>query len=62
MKNKDQALKWYQTQKIKDTEELEREKKQLIDNIKKIKKTEMFADKKEKLTIWQRIKTVLMGI
>lgn len=62
MKNKDQALKWYQTQKIKDTEELEREKKQLIDNIKKIKKTEMFADKKEKLTIWQRIKKVLMGI
>jgi len=62
MKDKQQALNWFQTQTNKDNQELEREKKQLIENLKKIKKEELFSVKKEKLTVWQRIKKVLMGI
>lgn len=62
MKDKQQALNWFQTQKIKDNQDLEREKSQLIEDLKKIKKEELFSNKKEKLTLWQRIKKVLMGI
>jgi len=45
----------------KDKLELEREKNSIINQIKKIKKEEIFEKKIEKLTLWQRIKKVLMG-
>jgi hypothetical protein len=41
----------------KDNKDLEVDKKKLINQIKTVKKEELF--KKEKLTIWQRIKKVL---
>jgi hypothetical protein len=44
----------------KDKLDLEREKQQLIQQIKKTKKEDLIP-KKEKLTLWQRIKKVLMG-
>jgi hypothetical protein len=44
----------------KDNIELENEKKKFLDEIKKFKKEEMFP-KPKKLTLWQRIKKVLMN-
>jgi hypothetical protein len=41
--------------------ELEREKLELIKQIKKIKKEEIIQPKLKKLTIWQRLIKVLMG-
>jgi hypothetical protein len=50
---------WLQNEVKKDQESLEREKKDFIQQIKKIKKEELLPVKKEKLSLWQRIKTVL---
>ena len=47
----------------RDTIELETEKIKLIEQIKKIKKEDILKPKtKEKITLWKRIKKVLMGI
>jgi hypothetical protein len=46
---------------IKDKIILEQEKSKLIDNIKKLKKEDILPKPPEKLTLWQRIKKVLMG-
>lgn len=61
-KNKlEQHLNWLENQKRNDELDLEREKQQLIQQIKKLKKEELLPEKPKKLTIWQRIKKVLMG-
>jgi hypothetical protein len=44
----------------KDKIELENEKKRLVESIKNIKKTEIIVPE-EKLTLWKRIRKVLMG-
>lgn len=44
----------------KDKLDLEKDKKELIDSIKQLKKTEIIKPK-EKLTLWKRIKKVLMN-
>jgi hypothetical protein len=46
---------------IKDRLELDREKLDLIKNIKQLKKENILPKKPEKLTLWNRIKKVLMG-
>jgi hypothetical protein len=47
----------------KDTNDLENEKKKFIDQIKKFRKEEIIKFKKEtKVTLWSRIKKVLLGI
>jgi hypothetical protein len=40
---------------------VETEKNKLIQQIKQLKKEELLPEKPKKLTIWQRIKKVLMG-
>ena len=52
---------WYNNEIEKDKLELEFEKKQFIDEIKKIKKEEIFPKpkKEEKLTLCKRIKKTL---
>jgi hypothetical protein len=45
----------------KDKKELDREKEQFIQQIKKLKKEEIVPKPKNKLTIWQRLMKVLMG-
>jgi hypothetical protein len=44
----------------KDKLELEQEKLKFIEEIKKVKKEDLLP-KKQKLSIWQRLKKVLMG-
>jgi hypothetical protein len=45
----------------KDEEQTNIEKLELIKEIKKLKKEDILPQKPKKLTIWQRIKKVLMG-
>jgi hypothetical protein len=60
MKNKSEQIKWLTKEVNRDNIELENEKKKFLDEIKKFKKEEMFP-KPKKLTLWQRIKKVLMN-
>ena len=52
-------LNWLESEKLKDNREIENTKKKYIDELRKIKKEELFTIPK-KLTLWQRIKKVLM--
>lgn len=64
MKKKSTQLKWLETQMVKDRIELDKEKQELINQIKKMKREDVLPQKKEpeKLTIWEKIKKVLMGL
>jgi hypothetical protein len=55
-------LNWYQTEIEKDKLETDRQKEEFAKKIKGLKKEDIFEDKIKKLTLWQRIKKVLMGI
>jgi|688.fasta_scaffold1087956_2 hypothetical protein len=60
MKTKQEnQMEWLQNEVKKDQENLEREKLNFIQQIKKLKKEELLPIKKEKISLWQRIKTVL---
>lgn len=61
MKNKSQQLEWLEKEIRKDEMFVETEKNKLIQQIKKLKKEELLPEKPNKLTLWQRIKKVLMG-
>ena len=61
MKKNLQQLEWLQSEIIKDKIILDQEKSKLIDNIKKLKKEDILPKPPKKLTLWQRIKKVLMG-
>jgi hypothetical protein len=53
-------LNWYEKELMKDKNELDREKNELIKKIKGLKKEDI-VPKQEKLSLWKRIKKVLMG-
>ena len=55
-----QLLNWLNSEKLKDQRELDNNKKKLINDIKKIKKEEIFP-KPKKLTLWQKIKIIVLG-
>ena len=59
MKNKETQIQWLQNEVKKDKEELEREKLNFIENIKKIKKEDILKKETKKLTLWRRILKVL---
>ncbi len=62
MKNKLNQIDWLNKQIEKDKNELETDKLKFINEIKNTKKENIITTpKKEKLTIWQRLKKVLMG-
>jgi hypothetical protein len=61
MKNKLEQINWLKTQIHKDNKELDNEKSKFIELIKKSKKEDLIPVKEKKLTLWQRIKKVLMG-
>jgi hypothetical protein len=48
--------------KDKDRRELENEKNSLINDIKKIKKEDILPPPPKKLTLWQKLKRVLLGL
>lgn len=59
MKDKQSQINWLKSEFEKDEKELTREKEELIKKIKKYKKEDIIP-KKPKLTIWKRIKMILM--
>jgi len=61
MKNKLIQTEWLFNEIQKDEEQTNIEKLELIKEIKKLKKEDILPQKPKKLTIWQRIKKVLMG-
>ena len=56
----EKVLNWLTSEKNKDDRELEREKKLFIQQIKKIEKDDLFP-KQKKLTLWQKIKILILG-
>jgi hypothetical protein len=63
MMDNQKILDWYQKELEKDSIQIENDKKKFANSIKKLKKQDIFiSEKTEKLTIWKRIKKVLMGI
>jgi hypothetical protein len=62
MKKKSQQIDWLQNEITKDKKELDKDKELFINQIKNLKKEDICLSKKqEKLSIWQRIKKVIMG-
>ena len=62
MKDTEKILNWYNKELKKDKVEVEKFKKDFINTIKNVDKNQMFTNpKEEKLTLWQRLKKVLMG-
>ena len=56
----EQALDWLKSEIEKDKMELENDKLKFIETIKTMPKTEIITPKK-KLTLWQKIKKVLLA-
>lgn len=54
-------LNWLDKEKKKDKVQLEKSKMDFIEQIKKINKSEIFEPKKPKLTLWQKIKMIILG-
>lgn len=53
-------LDWLRSEKLKDSRELENEKKKVIREIKGLTKEQMFPEPK-KLSLWTKIKVLLLG-
>lgn len=60
-KNLDQQLKWLESEKQKDLNDLNNDKLKIINEIKSVKKELIIPKKEEKTSIWRKIKKVLMG-
>jgi hypothetical protein len=59
--NRNQSiLNWLESEKLKDSKDIENVKRKYIQEIKGLKKVEMFQEPK-KLTLWQKIKILLSG-
>jgi hypothetical protein len=56
----EKAIDWLKSELEKDKKELEIQKLRMIESLKDFKKDEIVI-KKEKLTLWKRVKKVLMG-
>ena len=56
----EQMVDWLNSEIEKDKIELDKEKKDLINSLKSIKKEEVLP-KQEKLSLWKNIKKVLLG-
>jgi hypothetical protein len=60
MENNQRLLNWLDSEKAKDTKSLDKEKEKLIKQIKGLKKEDLFP-KEEKISIWKKIKIILLG-
>lgn len=53
-------LNWLRSEKLKDSRELENEKKKVIREIKGLNKEQMFP-KPEKISLWKKIRVLILG-
>jgi hypothetical protein len=60
MNKSEQLLNWLNKEKSKDQIQLSKEKERLVNEIKKLQKSEIFPQPK-KLTIWQKLKIMILG-
>ena len=60
-KKSEQQLEWLEREMMKDKIELEKEKKDFIKKIKQIKKEDILPKKPEKISLWKRLKMMLMN-
>ena len=59
--NRNQSiLNWLESEKLKDTNNIENIKRKYIEEIRGIKKEELFRVPK-KLTLWEKIKIIILG-
>ena len=59
--NRNQSiLNWLESEKLKDSKDIENTKRKYIEEIQNIKKEELFIIPK-KLTLWQKIKILIWG-
>ena len=64
MKRQEKIIKWFQSEQIKDDRELEVGKKRIINEIKGLKKEDLFIQNKKeevKLSLWQKIRIMIWG-
>lgn len=59
MENQEKWMKWLETETIKDKREVENHKNKIISEIIRLKKEDVLP-KKEKLTLWQRLKKMFL--
>ena len=59
LSKEEQAIDWLKSEIEKDKVELENQKKQLINSLKELKKEDIVTPAK-KLTLWQKIKKVIL--
>lgn len=55
-----QLLNWFNSEKLKDQRELDKGKEKIIKEIKGLTKNDLFP-KPKKLSIWNKIKIILLG-
>lgn len=55
-----QMLNWLNSEKLKDQRQLDKEKQKIIKEMKGMKKEDLFP-KPIKLSLWQKIKILLLG-
>jgi hypothetical protein len=54
-------LMWLEKEKIKDNIQLETEKKRLIEQLKTMGKEDILPKPPKKITLWQKIKRIVLG-
>lgn len=54
-------LNWLDKEKRKDKVQLEKSKMDFIEQIKQVNKSDIFEPKKPKLTLWQKLKMIILG-
>lgn len=60
--DKEKIQEWLKSEINKDKTEIEKLKKEIIQDIKATKKEKIFIKEEEKISLWQKFKKVLMGI
>lgn len=55
-----QLLNWFNSEKLKDQRELDKNKEKIINEIRGLKKDDLFP-KPKKLSIWKKIRIILLG-
>jgi hypothetical protein len=62
MKSDSKLINWLEKEKLKDQVEINLKKNELINSIKKLNKEDILPKPKKSLTIWQKLKKVLLGL
>ena len=62
MKSDSKLINWLEKEKLKDQVEINSKKNELINSIKKLNKEDILPKPKKCLTIWQKLKKILLGL